>query len=77
MSSSMWDVKTPEEIQGAIQALKREAVDLPVLTERVEMCPECFKMHTPPADWCGDCPACDHVRYATVRNGGPLGRVAK
>jgi len=23
--SSMWDVKTPEEIQGAIQALKAEA----------------------------------------------------
>lgn len=26
MSSSMWDVKSPEELQDAIQALKREAV---------------------------------------------------
>lgn len=26
MSSKMWDVKTPEEIQSAVQALKNEAM---------------------------------------------------
>jgi len=33
MSSSMWDVKSPEEIQGAIQALKREALSRPIVLE--------------------------------------------